>query len=130
MIKFENSVAKISFNREASVIEVEWIQTPTSREFREILTKGLGFVQETKVSQWIGDVRHLGAISEEDQQWSTNEWFPEAIVSGIKKMGVIVSDDVFNQLSVEEIMSKVAVVDFSSRYFASRADALSWMQSN
>lgn len=82
------------------------------------------------MQNWIGDCTNLGAIDEADQNWSNTEWFPKALGAGVKKMGVIVADDVFNQMSVDQIMSKVEAADFVSKYFPNVDQAKTWIGSN
>ncbi len=130
MIKFDNSVAAISVNQNDGVVEVQWKQPPTSSEFREVLSKGVEFISENKFTKWIGDVRELGAILDEDQKWSNEMWFPKAIEAGVNKIAIVISDDVFNQLSVEEIMSKVDTLNVTSHYFSSKEEALQWVNNN
>lgn len=126
--KFENEVARIFIDTKVKSVRVEWVTAPTSKEYREVLNKGLAFLKENKFIRWIGDVRHLGAVAEEDQQWSNTIWFPEALEAGISRIGIIVSDDIFNQLSVEEIMSRVDNAELSSHYFSSPEEAMSWIK--
>jgi len=127
MIAFQNSVASIAVNQPAGAVEIHWTQPPTSAEFREVLSKGLEAIQSNKLQRWVGDVRQLGAILEEDQKWSNEVWFPQAIQAGIKRMAVVIADDIFNQLSVEEIMNKVEAVDLTSHYFSNLEEARSWV---
>ena len=126
--KFENEVARIFIDTKVKLIRIEWITAPTSPEFREVMSRVLALLTENKFTRLIGDVRHLGAVAEEDQHWSNATWFPEALESGINKIGIIVSDDIFSQLSVEEIMSRVDNAELSSHYFSSPEEAMSWIK--
>jgi hypothetical protein len=128
--KFDNSVVTVYFDKAIDSVIFDWKTAPTSNEFREALNTGLQVVQETKCKNWIGDCTNLGAIDEADQNWSNVEWFPKALVSGISKMGVIVADDVFNQMSVDQIMSKVESANFESQYFPTKEKARSWISAN
>jgi hypothetical protein len=47
--------------------------------------------------------------------------------AGIRKMAVVIADDIFNKLSVEEIMNKVDALDLTSHYFSSIEEARSWV---
>ena len=128
--KFDNTVVTVTVNKDIDAVIFNWKTAPTSSEFRDALNKGLEVVQETNCKNWIGDCTNLGAIDENDQNWSNTEWFPKALGAGIKKMGVIVADDVFNQMSVDQIMSKVEAADFVSKYFPTVDQAKTWIGSN
>jgi hypothetical protein len=124
----KNDILKINYNKEIDAVVLEWITAPISSEFREGLTQGLELLKSTNAKNWIGDVRNLGAIDPDDQKWSNEEWFPLALSNGLKKMGVIISDDIFNQMSVDEIMSKVEGAGFASQYFDDIDKATQWMK--
>ncbi len=124
----KNDVLKINYNKEIDAVVLEWITAPISSEFREGLTQGLELLKSTKAKNWIGDVRNLGAIDPDDQKWSNEEWFPKVLASGLKKVGVIISDDIFNQMSIDEIMSKVESAGFASQYFDDIDKAAQWMK--
>lgn len=79
-------------------------------------------MKNKNASKWIGDVRKLGVILPKDTEWVNTQWFPSALRGGIKRMAVIIGDDIFNTMSVEEIMQKVNAVDFISQYFRNVED--------
>lgn len=112
------------------IVHLEWLTAPTPTELREGLNAGLEAVKKNKVSKWIGDVQHMGAIDPADQQWINTEWFPQLLGAGIKRMAVIVGNDIFNQMSVEDIMSNVESVGFVSQYFPDTASATKWLIEN
>ncbi len=128
--KFDNTVVTVFYDKAIDSVIFDWKQAPTSTEFREALNKGLEVVQSTHCKNWIGDCTNLGAIDDVDQNWSNTEWFPKALGAGISKMGVIVSDDVFNQMSVDQIMSNVESANFVSQYFPDKDKARNWIGSN
>jgi hypothetical protein len=125
---YQNAVLDIFIHKNAGAVILQWKNPPTSAEFRQGLSKGLATLQEHKLHKWIGDCTFLGAIDQADQEWSNSVWFPQALGAGITKMGVIVSDDIFNQLSVEEIMNKVEGTGFTSQYFPVLSQAVAWME--
>jgi len=128
MTYFDSSFLSIEFNETLQIVIMRWKTITTSQELRTGLNKGLQLVNEKKLNLWFADVQKLGAIAEEDQKWSNEDWFPRAIGAGIKKMAVIVSSDVFNQMTVEEIMSNAPQIGFTSQFFEDEATALSWLK--
>ena len=124
---YQDAAAFITIEKRTNTVIVSWKNSPINNEFKDVLNAGLEIVKEHKIKKWIGDCTYLGAVGQEDQQWSNNEWFPQIISLGVAKMGVIVSDDVFNQLSVEDIMNKVEGADLVSKYFSNVDDAVDWM---
>lgn len=130
MIYNETSYLKIVFNEEIQSAEMHWKTFTTPQELKDGLNKGLELVEEKNISNWIADVSSLGVVGEEEQKWSNENWFPRALKEGIKRMAVIVSDDIFNQMSVEEIMQNVPQMNFTSKYFSNVEEAREWIKSD
>lgn len=127
MVYFEESYLRVTYNEEMKAVFMEWQTYATSQELRKGLEKGLELIKLKNASKWFADVQALGIISEEDQQWSNEDWFPRAIAGGIRKMAVLVSSDIFNQMTVEEIMSKVPKINFVSQTFDDPNEAKKWL---
>jgi hypothetical protein len=47
--------------------------------YREGLNKGLEFVEKRNSNNRYADLRELGTITQEDQEWTSEEWFPRAM---------------------------------------------------
>lgn len=129
MIYFEKDYLRIDYDQEENLITMNWKEAVVSEEFREGLNKGLECVEEHSIKHWLADVREMGALSNDDQEWSNNEWFPKIIKAGIKFMGVVISSDIFNQMTVDEIMTKVPQTDIVHRNFDNMDKAKEWLLS-
>lgn len=127
MIYFDETYLQVIYEGDVPCVHMSWKTFSTSEEMRAGLEKGLELVREKNASKWLADVRQMGIISEEDQKWSNEDWFPRALAAGIKYMAVIVSEDIFNKMSVEEIMNNVPGTDLTSHYFNSIEDAREWL---
>jgi len=128
MIYAEKSYIQIVYNEEIKVVEMHWKTFTTSAELKEGLNTGIKCIEEMQAHKWIGNVCKLGVIGEDDQKWSNEDWFPRALKAGITRMAVIVSDDIFNQMSVDEIMQRVPQINFESQYFSSVEEAREWLK--
>lgn len=128
MKNFTSDYLDIHYHDDINTVHLEWKTTPDSNEFKAGLNKGLELVKEKKAPNWIGDVRQMGAITEEDQQWSNEDWFPRALHAGLKNMAVLVSDDIFNQMAVDEIMKKVPETELTQQYFDDIKKAKNWLK--
>jgi hypothetical protein len=108
-----------------NAVKIYWTAAPTSKEFRMAMDKLIEALVYYKATKILSLNEGLGAISEEDQNWSNTDWFGRAIAVGYNKLAVILSSDIFNQMSVEQILSKVAGVDI--KYFDSESEAIAWL---
>ena len=124
----DNDFVKVEYDKQTEIISLTWLVTPTSEEIRIGLNAGRDFVKDNNVTKWIGDTTHLGVIADEDLEWINTKWFPTLLQAGIKKMAVILPNNVFGQMNVEDIMGTVDTsTGFESRYFDGIEDATNWI---
>lgn len=110
------------------LIQLRWKGFAPTPEFRRTLDEALQSVLEHKLLYWLADLRGMSAILRRDEQWSSTDWFPRAAASGLKKMAIVTSTDLFNQMSVERIMDDAAgVITFQTAYFDDADVARAWL---
>ncbi|WKN44069.1 STAS/SEC14 domain-containing protein [Tunicatimonas pelagia] len=130
MIHLDENYLQVRYEEEVPCVVMEWKEFATSEEFRTGLNKGLSLLTDKGTENWLADLRKMDVIDPEDEKWSNEDWFPRALAGGVKKMALIPSEDVFNSLSVENIMSEVANTDLVIHYFEDPDEAKSWLASN
>jgi hypothetical protein len=128
MVHFDESYLSISYDADAACVIMQWKSFATSEEFRHGLNEGLKLIQEKNASNWLADLRKMEAIDPEDEQWSNEDWFPRALQGGINRMAIVPSEDIFNSISVENIMNAVTGTDLVTHYFKDPAEAKSWLK--
>jgi hypothetical protein len=125
---FESKHIQVLFDEEAQAGIGNWNGFVSGDEYKLGLNKGIELIKEKKLYKWIGNLSHMEAITEEDQAWANEVWFPNALGAGLKRLGVVVSKDIFNQMSVEEMLNKVESIDLETQYFDSLENAVAWMK--
>lgn len=91
------------------------------------------FVEQMKTYpnlKWIVDSRHHGAMDPEDSRWISNEGLAHKLVAlGVRSMAMVVPEDVFGQLSVEnysESLKEQGQVDI--RFFENVELGKEWLK--
>ena len=128
MVHLDEDYLKISYDEDAACVIMQWKSFATSEEFRYGLNEGLKLIQQKNASNWLADLRKMEAIDPEDEQWSNENWFPRALQTGINRMALVPSEDVFNSISVENIMNSVAGTGLVTHYFKEADEAKSWLK--
>jgi len=123
---FETDYITIGYDKTNHVMLVKWIVAPTSTEYREGLNSFIAAMEHFKTGKIISDATYLGTIHPDDQQWSFTEWFQRAIKVGYSQMALIIPNDVFTQMSVEDTMNQVAG-RFPFAYFDNMETAIEWI---
>lgn len=124
----ETEFVTVTVHHASRLIQLRWKGFAPTPEFRRTLDEALQAVLEHKLLYWLADLRGMSAILRRDEQWSTTDWFPRASASGLKKMAIVTSTDLFNQMSVERIMDDAAgVITFQTAYFDDVDVARTWL---
>jgi len=127
MIYYDTEYLKIEYLEDLHAGIGNWFGFVEDENYKAGLNKMIDFYKEKKVNKWIANLTKMEAISPELQDWANNDWFPRAIEAGVKYMAIVVSEDVFNQLAVENIMTQVTDV-ITTHYFSSVDEAKEWMK--
>jgi hypothetical protein len=125
---FERPYITINYFEEESLVYTEWHGFANSEEYREVLNTYTEIAITYNVTKWIGNTKNAKAIRPKDQEWTVNEWVFDFAKSNVKRMAVIVSDDIFNKMAIENIIAKGnKIVKFDTKYFNNFAEAKKWV---
>ena len=69
-------------------------------------------------------------IDPELQQWTDTTIFTRYIQAGVKKIGFVVSKDLFASVSVEQTMDEIEAQAFQTAYFDNETEAKEWLIKN
>ena len=120
----------ITVSIEERTIALKWKGYAPTQDFRAALEAGLEAVKEHDLRFWLADLRGMSAILRRDEQWTTSDWFPRLAATGLKRMAIVTSTDLFNQMSVDRIMDDAAaVIVFQTSYFDDPDVARLWLSS-
>lgn len=130
-ILFNKEFLLITHEKENSLIHLRWKRFTTTEEFRDGLNTALKYVNELKIERWLANLKNMSVIKEADRNWTNEEWFPQLYKTGLKKMAIVHSQDVFNNLAVSKIMSEAkAERFFIVAYFRDADEAHRWLLEN
>lgn len=124
---FETGCLHLKFNEQEKYAATHWQRFPMSEEFRMGMDQLIRLMREKNIGKVLADARKMGAIAPEDQDWSIQDWLPRAFEAGYRRIAIVVSEDIFNQMSVEDIMSRVEGMDFVTKYFPGLEEGRAWL---
>ncbi|MDZ7741648.1 MAG: STAS/SEC14 domain-containing protein [Bacteroidota bacterium] len=124
---FDKDFLEIYWNEDIHCVVMVWKKFIRGEDFREGLNTGLELLIEKNASRWLADLRNLKILSNEDQEWSNNEWFPRATKAGIKKMALVKPRSALAKMGVKNIMTRVNKIQVETAYFDNAGEALKWL---
>lgn len=106
---------------------IEWQGWANPSEFVAANDAVITALKQHRGTKSLGDCRYLKVIKQSDQDWINQEWFPNAIAAGLKRMALVVAQSGLAQMIVEDIVSRVPGTKLDVAYFATIKEATSWL---
>lgn len=97
---------RIYYNEKANCVITRSIGFVYDIELKNFLDKIIVFLEEHKTNKLIVDLTYRQTYTDKDQNWIDTNWFPRALQAGLTYFGYILPNDLFMQLSADEILVK------------------------
>ena len=120
-------VAVLRWEPKSRAVCIEWQGWADPTEFAAALEAGLGALVEHRGSRWLADCRDMKAIQQSDQEWLDRSWFPRMIAAGLQRMAVVIPKSGLVMTNLEDIMRKVPGNEIDVAWFATVAEAETWI---
>lgn len=118
----------VQYDQNLDAVVLKWHDFAQGEPFRDGLGAGLDLVGEKNTENWLADLRAMGTISEDDQEWSNDNWFPRAMKTGLSRMAIVQPESVVADMSVESIMQEVGDGALKTHYFDDGSEATEWLR--
>jgi hypothetical protein len=126
---YKSDECDIYYNADLHIIQSRWKGIYVEGErLREIFNELINALKLRHASIIIADAREMLIITQQDQQWTIDDWYPRAIQAGFRYQGLILSKNTFNELTVKKISNKYDRAIITTQYFQSPSDALDWVR--
>lgn len=129
MILFDAPYVTIHWHHGPDCIHVEWKGFVHGTMVSDTLNRALMFFQDRRAYKWLADTGKIKALTDEDQKWINDVWFPRAFEAGVRKMALVIPESALGQMSIRRLMSKVRGGEFETAYFATAEEAKRWLHS-
>ncbi len=125
-ILFENRSVTLSLLE--GILLVMYKNRATNEEYRANLDKQVELVRQHRITKVVFDLRKMGVLSAENQQYTSQVYMPQITQAGLKHSAMIVPEDIFGEASAKNVTSRVKnEVVFSMHYFKDLNQALAWL---
>lgn len=118
----------VKYEKDLDAVVMDWHSFAQGDVFRDGLDTGLELIQKEQAENWIADLREMGTVGDDDQEWSNNNWFPRALETSLTHMAIIKPESFVANMSVENIMEEVGEGELITHYFDNRAKAEQWLK--
>lgn len=105
-VYYENEHIRLRNDEDLQLGVGEWKGFASSSEFRATAQIALDFINRHGITSWLSDRRKMKAIRQQDQQWTVEEYIPKLLESPLRRVATIVSEDMFNNMAIEQILKR------------------------
>ncbi|MBR07168.1 MAG: hypothetical protein CMP48_05730 [Rickettsiales bacterium] len=126
-LEYDKKHCKVYHHADINAVHLEWHGFATPELFKEACEKALDLIVKNKSSKVIADNRKSSVVSQENQEYLMNEWFPAAYDKGYRSSAIVVAENVLNQMSVKNIVQKMDQGKFEVQHCQSVDEAKSWL---
>ena len=126
---FDSSAASVHWDEFAGAVCITWKHFTEREEFRAVVNAGLELLLQKKTKRWLGDLRDLGAVTQEDQLWAIESWLPRATQAGMAYIALVSPRKLVAQMAVKTFMSHVNGLNLLIGNFEDIETARAWLHS-
>lgn len=128
-ILFENRSVTLSLIGQ-DILLIAYKNRALNDEYRLNLIKQVELVKQHKCTKALFDLRKMGVLSTDNQQYTSEVYMPQIAEAGLRHSALIVPEDVFGEASAKNVTNKVKDnVVLSMRYFNNFPEGLEWLES-
>jgi hypothetical protein len=122
---------QLSYEQNTQTLVVLWLTTSSEMSednFKTEIHVITNAVRQTKAIFVLGLTKEMRyTIVPALQEWHNGVLFPAFAEVGVKKLAVVVSNDIFALMSIEQLIEDVADAKFITRYFDEELVARDWL---
>ena len=126
----ENEYARVFYDAFSNAAGIIWKREVSSEEYREMFIKNLEIFRSYKTPFWISDMRNVGPVSAEDQQWLIESIIPEAMEYGLKKIAMVIKPENIDErqkVYMEKLLQIFKANGVESSFFIDMEKGRNWL---
>lgn len=121
----------ISYLSDSKILKIQWKKESENMSVEDFKQQ-ISFIREAVIQYKpyyiLGlTVEMTYGITPELQEWHNDFLFSAFRDEKLQKLAVIVSEDIFTQVSIEQLIEDEKDASFITQYFDKEADALDWL---
>ncbi|WP_338765600.1 hypothetical protein WAF17_01980 [Bernardetia sp. ABR2-2B] len=131
MIAEKTSFLILSYSPETEILELEWLAKTsemTDKEFQEQVLLENKMLLKHKPKKILAKTLQMEyTISPDEQEKHNDIILPTFKAIGLEKLAIVVSHDLFTQVSISQILDDDTTAGYQSNYFEDITSATAWL---
>lgn len=125
----QEKFCEITYDEANKILVAKWIGFLKLEDVKKGCNVISDFAKKNQLSKHLSDQTQLKVLSKEVQEYLVSEFFPVIGNHGVKKVAVLVSDDIFAKATVDNVNSSTAtkVGKITFKTFNAKSDCINWL---
>ena len=123
----KESFVHISFDTENRIINAKWTGFLRIEDTKRACKVLIDFTKQNQITLHLSEQTELKVLSKEVQEYLVATCIPELEQNGIRKVAVLVAEDIFAQATVSNVNTKAMVGKLQINTFGSALKAHDWL---
>jgi hypothetical protein len=94
---------------------------------RAALFAGTRAMKKSQATAWLSDDRVNSALAPADEEWSTNQWFPETKAAGWKLWALVKPESAIGALQMNRYVKIYGDLGIEARFFMEPEPGFEWL---
>lgn len=125
---FTDNCAEITYDDANGIIIAKWSGFLKLDSTKKGCDSMVEFVRKNKTTKHLSDQSSLKVLSKEVQGYLVTEAFPALDKAGLKRLAVLVSEDVFAKATVDNVNTNAMKMgNITVKTFNTRRDCIDWL---
>ncbi|HEY8862656.1 MAG TPA: hypothetical protein VIO37_00605 [Candidatus Dormibacteraeota bacterium] len=120
-------VAIVKWDSAIQAVSTEWQGWADHADFVAVLEASLGAIKKHRASRGLVDSLRQQAVPQPDQDFVNRDWFPRALVAGLRRLAMVIPHSALAMMSIEDVLSRLRGTMLNVAYFATVAEAREWL---
>ena len=130
MIYLQRDYLTVRHDASLNILFSEWFGRISSDEYREGMQFILQVIREKNIPRWLSNSRNMNALPVVDQRWTNELFFREMPQTPLKKVARLLSDEIINQLIINNMVEhaqEISPIKVDFAQFSDLETAMQWL---
>jgi hypothetical protein len=119
----------VAYEQQTGILYVKWMGFLRLDEVKKGGNFLIEFITKNRVAKNFNNQTALKVLSPDVQEYVSTQLFPQIEKAGMRKVGVLLAEDVFAQATVNNVNAKVTLGQLSIQTFGSERLCKEWLLS-
>ena len=133
MLRHKDDFLQINEMPEINGIKIKWLQASgrmQDEDFKAAILAEKIVIETAKPKYIFADTLDMKfSIYPDLQEWHNKEIFPVFVKVNLRKLAVLVSSDLFTQVSIDQLIGEGKGGEMVTQYFEDEKKAIEWLKS-